>query len=511
MPLKTGTATHLDATQPIAGRQIRPGRYYSEVLSDDRIRNSSSQGYSTRIAQERSTYDNDLSVHTLPNIFHHWSDRYVRPNLSRFGLEEDKDLFKQYLETCCANGRMQPRRFVSLGSGNCDLEIELAQHLQAKGYGDFVIECLDLNQSMLDRGIAAAAEAGVRERLNFIQTDLNQWKSTAEYNAIIANQSLHHIVNLESVFHQIGASLSGSGYFLVSDIIGRNGHLRWPEALSIIQEFWTLLPPSYRYNHQLNRFEERFRDFDCSFEAFEGIRAQDILPLLLDSFHFSLFFGFANLIEPFIDRSFGPNFDAASEWDRQFIDAVAQRDELEIRSGRIKPTHLIAALCMRQSAGQLTRSNLAPELCVRRPQDHMAEPIPTTNVYQCDSDQATSQRELERVCQRLKHLSEHSERLTAHVGELEERVSARTAWAKGLDVELEKMTELLAERTAWAQGLDVEVQRLTDQLAELTRELEERTAWALEAYGPLKALKWARRLYRWARRSSAKPDSPKQA
>ena len=79
-------------------------------------------------------------------------------------------------------------------------------------------------------------------------------------------------------------------------------------------------------------------------ESFEGIRSQDILPLLLDHFHFRLFFGFANVIDPFVDRSFGHNFDATAPWDRAFIDAVQERIEKEMVSGRIKPTHMLAVV-----------------------------------------------------------------------------------------------------------------------------------------------------------------------
>jgi hypothetical protein len=52
--------------------------------------------------------------------------------------------------------------------------------------------------------------------------------------------------------------------------------------------------------------------------CFEGIRSQDILPLLLEYFHFEVFIPYGNVIDPFIDRTFGPNFDSSREWDRDF-------------------------------------------------------------------------------------------------------------------------------------------------------------------------------------------------
>lgn len=110
--------------------------------------------------------------------------------------------------------------------------------------------------------------------------------------------------------------------------------------MQIIQEYWRELPKPYRFNLQLRRRERSFEDWDCSWESFEGIRAQDILPLLIERFDFEFFFAFGNLIDPFIDRGFGPHFDPARDWDRDFIDRVQRRDEAEMRSGAITPTHM---------------------------------------------------------------------------------------------------------------------------------------------------------------------------
>jgi hypothetical protein len=71
--------------------------------------------------------------------------------------------------------------------------------------------------------------------------------------------------------------------------------------------------------------------------------------------------------DPFIDRSYGPNFDADAEWDRAFIDRVHACDETEIGAGRVKPTHMLAVLS-REQTGPLTCLGIrTPEFCVRRP------------------------------------------------------------------------------------------------------------------------------------------------
>jgi SAM-dependent methyltransferase len=194
---------------------------------------------------------------------------------------------------------------------------------------------------MLERGREAAEKSGV-SNLNFIQADFNNWSPSSEYDAIIANQSLHHVVNLEGLFDQLKQSLRPKGRFLISDMVGRNGRQRWPEALHVIHEFWRNLPPSYRFNQLVGYYEELYENWDCSVEGFEGLRSQDILPLLLDRFHFHLFIAYGNVIDPFIDRAFGYHFDPLAEWDRNFIDQVQERDHQELASGHLKPTHMIA-------------------------------------------------------------------------------------------------------------------------------------------------------------------------
>ena len=146
--------------------------------------------------------------------------------------------------------------------------------------------------------------------------------------------------------------------------------MRWPEALTLVRTLWNTLPDHYKYNHQLKRLEIEFDNWDCSKEGFEGIRAQDILPLLVERFSFELFIGWGGVIDIFIDRSFGHNFDPAKEWDRSFIDEVHRLNEESLENGLIKPTQILAA--MSKSSRTTTRQykHLSPRFCIRRP-DHM--------------------------------------------------------------------------------------------------------------------------------------------
>ena len=322
--------------------------------------------YQHRLARETEHFRQCTNVHELPDIFHYWSNKYLVAQLRPFGFTSALEFFARYLGRICASSPEIRHRFVSIGAGNCELDLEIVKKLLHENLTNFSLECLDINPAMLERGKSAAEREGIAENMSFVTCDINSWRPEKKYQAILAIQCLHHLVELELLFDRISELLDDDGYFLTDDMIGRNGHMLWPEALEIVNELWDELPDRYKYNHQLKRLETQFVNWDCSTEGFEGIRSQDILPLLIKRFHFEFFVGFGNLVNPFIDRSFGHNFDPDDPKDLQFIDRVHELDQKLIDGGHIKPTHIIAAMKVRPTHQRVDR-HLTPEFCVRKP------------------------------------------------------------------------------------------------------------------------------------------------
>lgn len=322
--------------------------------------------YHTKLAQELSIFSEDVNVHNLPDIFHYWSNAHLRPMLEEIDCSGVNQFYAKYLFESTRN-TPSPYRFVSIGAGNGDVEIDIAKLLVDMGLTDFTIECLEYNPSMLERGRAEAQAQNVGPFLEFTQADFNEWQPKNTYSAIMANHSLHHVVNLEGLFDTIREALHPGGYFVTGDMVGRNGHQRWPEARLIVDHFWNELPDRYHYNQQLKREEPTYIDHDCSSEGFEGIRAQDIMPLLLEKFHFKVFVGFLNAISPFIDRSFGHNFDPNNPSDCAFIDRVHAADEEGFKSGTLKPTQIFAVLSVNTVIDPFYSRGLSPDFSVRVP------------------------------------------------------------------------------------------------------------------------------------------------
>lgn len=195
--------------------------------------------YRLRTWSERFRFHKCAAVHALPDIFHYWSNRYLRPKLEIFGTTHPEALFLKYLELCRPEGAAGPHRFLSIGAGDCAIEVGLARALAQRGGPPFVIECLDVNKAVLERGRKQAEAEGVAAHIVPVVTDINRWRPLGSYDAVIANQSLHHIIGLENVFvapaHRAAALHSGKikpAHMLAVMRVGREGENGFADDLS---------------------------------------------------------------------------------------------------------------------------------------------------------------------------------------------------------------------------------------------------------------------------------------
>lgn len=322
--------------------------------------------YETKVQQQIDQYRHVENMHDLPDVFHYWSNKYLRPKLNAIlGIDTIPGFYAEYFRRATL-GHAGPYRFASLGAGDCSLEIEVAKALVAGGLRDFTLDCLELSPVLLERAQTAAQAQGVAQHLEFKPTDLNQWAPEAKsYTGVMASHSLHHMVELERIFSATHSALRPTGVFVTSDMIGRNGHMRWPEALKWVEQIWNFLPDRLKLNRQLNTFDARFVNRDCSTESFEGVRAQDILPLLVEKFGFTHFVAYGGLIDVFVDRGYGHNFDPASEKDKALIDFIESLNATLLAQGLIKPTMMFAVMTPQPSAQCRQDGVLGPQFCVR--------------------------------------------------------------------------------------------------------------------------------------------------
>jgi SAM-dependent methyltransferase len=319
--------------------------------------------YSERAQREIDAFAKVENIHDLPQVFHYWSNRFVGPAAEEvFATRSPANVYASAIMQSAPDGKA---RIISLGCGYGETEIGVANELINSGYTNFRIVCADISPVLIDR-LRSSIPKHLSWHIEPIVCDVNAIDLDETFDCVMANHSLHHIVELEHVFDWAHAHLSTGGVFATCDMIGRNGHMRWPEVEAVLQSLWTLLPDRQRTNRLLSRVEERFINHDCSDEGFEGVRAQDILPLMLQRFHPSRFLGFGGLIDPFVDRCFGHNFSRDIPQDLAFINAVAVISDTLLDSGAATPTSMWAHFTKARSAPVYFR-NRSPQRAVRAP------------------------------------------------------------------------------------------------------------------------------------------------
>ena len=324
--------------------------------------------YRDLIEAELTSYREVRPELAIPPIFTYWASKFLSPRLIEvMGTPIPEEFFANHLA-----GRLsieaQSRRIASLGCGDCATEIDVALRLRRLGIEQFSFDCFDLSPFVLERAREAVGAAGLNQVIELHEMDLNEWSPQPQvYCGVMANHSLHHLVALEHVFAAVRNALTEDGVFVNADMIGRNGHMRWPEALEIIESLWRFIPQRYKYNHLLRREEDQFVNWDCSAGSFEGVRAQEILPLLVENFEFEKFVAFGNLPDVFVDRTFGPNFSVDDPDDVAFIDFLELLNMRLIDAGVIKPTQMFAVMAKRGVAVTLCDRDWTPEFSVRVP------------------------------------------------------------------------------------------------------------------------------------------------
>jgi SAM-dependent methyltransferase len=342
--------------------------------------------YQARISSELDFYAEPECVDELPQVHYYWAQRYCLPLFAELGFESLYEFFDHCVAEQCRRCAPDRATMVSLGAGSGETELDIVERLARRGIENLELTLLELNPALLERAMADAARRGMAERVTGVEVDLNEWLPAGTADVYFANHSLHHLVNLEGILAGVKGSMAEDGVLVVNDMIGRNGHVRWPEAADLVHAIWDAAPARYRWNPIEQKVDETYPDTDYGRYTFEGVRAEDILPLLLHHFHPEVYVTFLNVADPFIDRIYGPNFELDNPDDRAFIDALGQFDDAAIDLQLVTPTHLVASFRRSEVPCRYPRRR-SPARTVRHP-ERLAEREPSDAVRASDDGAA---------------------------------------------------------------------------------------------------------------------------
>jgi len=145
-------------------------------------------------------------------------------------------------------------RLISIGSGACQHEIELAK------YSNFIeIICLDIAKEKLFEAETKANELKLKN-IKFICADLYTYAMPKEYfDVFFFNSSLHHINHIDDFVKQrIKPSLKINGLLVINEYVGAT-RLQFPKhQIKKINDALNKIPNEFKYRYKSNLLKKRY-------------------------------------------------------------------------------------------------------------------------------------------------------------------------------------------------------------------------------------------------------------
>lgn len=264
---------------------------------------------------------------------HYWGRVGARLGATDFGnvvsvLEEHNE------------GVTRPLRVLSLGSGYCGHELELAERFTRP----YVIHCTDINPDLFTAARERAAEQGLN--LTFATADLNFPSiEPGSYDLIFAHAAIHHAINLERLFAAVAAGLTPNGLFHLVEVAGKNRKLIWDENERFANGLLALLPETVTGGVRLA--------VPAAMEGMEGLRQEDIPPLLAARFVplYELRHGaFMRFI--CLDPQLSQFLDPADPTRHSHLDFLIDADESAVARGLLRPLEIWGLYRPRRQEGE---------------------------------------------------------------------------------------------------------------------------------------------------------------
>ena len=176
-------------------------------------------------------------------------------------------------------------KLLSLGSGTCNKEIDLAEHTSI--FKEIV--CIDIAQNLLD----IAAENAKNKNLDNItflaqNIDLIEFKQN-EFDIVFFKSSLHHFDNIPSFLTQkIKNTLKPDGLLIINEFVGATRLQFKKHQIRAINEALAMIPKKFRTRYKSNIRKNKYRGAGLLrmiiADPSECIDSENIMPTIHDNF-----------------------------------------------------------------------------------------------------------------------------------------------------------------------------------------------------------------------------------
>lgn len=234
----------------------------------------------------------------------------------------------------------RPVRILSLCSGAAGIE----RRLIADAGCPVEITLFDLNENLMRTAAAVlssvAKTTGVVGDVNII---LAEQFGNLTFDVAMFVSGLHHVVEIEHVLQRVIELLVPNGEFwIMGEAIGRNGNQLWPEALDAANRIFSSLPERFRRNAFTRKVDSAVPETDFSANSFEGIRSEEIEPLLSRYFDPVEIWRRNCFLWRLVNPVYFRNYDLNSEEDRYvLLSLVSAEYNLWKKGGRPTESHSI--------------------------------------------------------------------------------------------------------------------------------------------------------------------------
>lgn len=245
--------------------------------------------------------------------------------------------FQKRLIERCADVEAEhhrPTQILSLCSGAARFEAQFAS-----GVADHAKwTLLDISEGLLQ---SAARNFQASIPLKLIVADLNEVEDFGErFDVVMCVSGLHHIIELERVADFIQTVLVEDGEFWsIGEAIGRSGNRLWQDEYTVANGFFRSLPERLRRNRLSAQPDSDLPNTDYSDATFEGIRSDEIEPLLSHRLQPVHLYRRNCFLWRLVDLAYADNYDLSCDEDIAWVQAAVRAELAHYRAGG-RPTEL---------------------------------------------------------------------------------------------------------------------------------------------------------------------------
>jgi len=265
------------------------------------------------------------------------SSPVVRRYLHRLATGDENCDWLTYVEARHLAPSLESALVLGCGSGWLERAVAGRGRFRSIVATDFAADSVDFAREKA----AAAGHSGIEYRV----VDLEHEALGGPYDAVFANDVLHHITNLEGLSERVRESLAPEGKFIFSEYVGPNRFQYSDQRMDLINRYMRLLPDRLRYDHTRGSPLTRRDRLDAAQvereDPTEAVRSEEVLAVVRRYFRTEAEYPYGgSLLNPLLSDII-VNFGEDRPEDVRVLEILCDAEDRLIRSGRLEPDFAI--------------------------------------------------------------------------------------------------------------------------------------------------------------------------